>query len=167
MVSPMKNCRHLLLTTVLLFPTSTLAEVIKWTDEHGRVHYGDKVPEKYKKDSTQLKINTAPATPSKPKKPITGREYFAQQEKRRKEEAKQEEEAKRKYYEQYTAESIKARQEQVIKDREASAKKYQQQNAEQDPCITNPQPCLDRQMRKFEKTQKRIREAAREAYLRR
>ncbi len=41
---------------LLLFATSALAEIYKWMDENGNVHFGDNPDNKEK--ATQLKINT-------------------------------------------------------------------------------------------------------------
>lgn len=39
-------CVALILTAV---SPSVLSEIVKWTDDTGKVHFGDRVPEKYRK----------------------------------------------------------------------------------------------------------------------
>ncbi len=34
------------------------AEILKWVDEHGEVHFGDKVPDKYKAQSKSVNVST-------------------------------------------------------------------------------------------------------------
>lgn len=42
------NKKLLLLSSVLICLSSTsFADIMKWVDENGKTHYGDKVPEKY------------------------------------------------------------------------------------------------------------------------
>lgn len=48
-----------LLTPLLLsfFVAFASAEIYKWKDENGKLHYGDKVPNQYKEDSTSINAN--------------------------------------------------------------------------------------------------------------
>lgn len=44
------------------------AEIFKWTDEQGHVHYGNQVPEKYQRNSKPTHLNVAPpSTPAQPR----------------------------------------------------------------------------------------------------
>ncbi|SMF43390.1 protein of unknown function [Alteromonadaceae bacterium Bs31] len=43
--------RILLFAFALCSPLAVGGEIVKWVDEHGKVHFGDRVPEKYKKQS--------------------------------------------------------------------------------------------------------------------
>jgi len=58
----MKNrlFRHLLviLFTLLVVPGTSLAEVYKWTDEKGQVHYSDQKPPGQEVESVEIKINS-------------------------------------------------------------------------------------------------------------
>ncbi len=46
---------------IALLPLASLdavsGNIVKWTDENGKVHFGDEVPEKYKQKSSQIEIN--------------------------------------------------------------------------------------------------------------
>jgi len=49
----------------LLFCTASLtnaADVFRWVDENGKVHYGDTVPEKYRKESKKVDSSSPEAT---------------------------------------------------------------------------------------------------------
>ncbi|TVZ37309.1 uncharacterized protein DUF4124 [Alteromonadaceae bacterium 2753L.S.0a.02] len=46
------------LIVLTAMPTVATAGVVKWTDEHGKVHYGDRVPEKYKEKAEQVEVDT-------------------------------------------------------------------------------------------------------------
>jgi len=55
---------HLLLAVALLFGASSLhAEIYKWTDENGKVHYSDKKPEN-KQKVAEVKVRTGKGTPN-------------------------------------------------------------------------------------------------------
>lgn len=45
------------LFALLVLPINTQAQVVKWTDEHGKVHYGDKAPEQYRESSEPVVLN--------------------------------------------------------------------------------------------------------------
>lgn len=51
----MKNCFCLLL--LCLAPLAWAGELHKWVDEHGKVHYGDKVPERYRDKAQGVKAD--------------------------------------------------------------------------------------------------------------
>jgi hypothetical protein len=52
--------KHLLLLLFFLPVSGTAhAQIVKWTDEHGQIHYGDKVPESYRKDSETVQMDTS------------------------------------------------------------------------------------------------------------
>ena len=45
----------LILLIILLLPASSLhAKIFKWVDENGKTHFGDSVPEKYKKSQKEI-----------------------------------------------------------------------------------------------------------------
>ena len=48
--------RYLLLSFLIFSTFAAEAEVYKWTDEKGKVHFGDKVPEKYKNRSSDVDV---------------------------------------------------------------------------------------------------------------
>ncbi|SME99998.1 protein of unknown function [Alteromonadaceae bacterium Bs31] len=48
-------------TIFLLFASSTLAGVVKWKDENGVVHFGDRVPEKYREKAENVDLRNANA----------------------------------------------------------------------------------------------------------
>ncbi len=54
-----RTATFLLLSLVVVFPMAIQADVVKWTDENGNVHYGDVVPEKYQDNAKT--IDTTPA----------------------------------------------------------------------------------------------------------
>lgn len=48
---------NIALTALLIFtPFAAFADVVKWVDENGRIHFGDKVPDKYQAQSETLDI---------------------------------------------------------------------------------------------------------------
>jgi glutaredoxin len=54
-----KNLNHLLIFLVFLFiSTESAAEIYKWTDDKGKVHFSDKEPRHQKSSEVRLKINT-------------------------------------------------------------------------------------------------------------
>lgn len=50
-----------LLLMLFCFSVSDMAsaQIIKWTDEHGKVHYGDTVPESYRKSSETIEVDNS------------------------------------------------------------------------------------------------------------
>ena len=50
--------KRLLAIVLCVCALGTQAEILKWVDEKGRVHYGDKVPEKYKEKSETVETDT-------------------------------------------------------------------------------------------------------------
>lgn len=53
------NVKHIILGGMLwLLNGSVMAEIVKWTDENGRVHFGDRVPEKYAKQSEKVETSS-------------------------------------------------------------------------------------------------------------
>lgn len=49
--------RYIIGFVLLVLPWASFADVVKWTDENGKVHYGDRVPEKYKDQSEQVSVD--------------------------------------------------------------------------------------------------------------
>ena len=49
---------RLLAIVLCVCAVGSQAEILKWVDEKGRVHYGDKVPEKYKEKSETVETET-------------------------------------------------------------------------------------------------------------
>lgn len=45
-----------MLANILFFSLSCQADIVKWTDKEGRVHYSDNVPEEYANDSKKIDI---------------------------------------------------------------------------------------------------------------
>ena len=43
-----------------LISRTVSAEAMKWVDEKGKVHYGDRVPEKYRKSAEPVELQEAP-----------------------------------------------------------------------------------------------------------
>lgn len=65
----MKNTIILFLC-ISLFPLASMARIYKWTDENGKVHFGDSIPVKYKKDSEKVDVRVnVVSTPKVKKKP--------------------------------------------------------------------------------------------------
>jgi len=52
------NAPHLLLFALLIAPLATSAEIYKWTDAQGRLHYSDNPPREAKAKPVQIKINS-------------------------------------------------------------------------------------------------------------
>ncbi len=50
--------RTILLIAILLSPPLACAEIYKWLDEDGKVHFGDKKPRNQEAESVVLEINT-------------------------------------------------------------------------------------------------------------
>lgn len=50
--------KEVLLLVCLFLSVASSAEIVKWTDENGKVHFGDKVPPEYADQSTQVEIET-------------------------------------------------------------------------------------------------------------
>ncbi len=48
----------LLIASLLFFTNAVHCEIYKWTDEEGKVHFGDKKPRKIKVEKIKLKINS-------------------------------------------------------------------------------------------------------------
>lgn len=89
--------RNLLLTLVLaLISTGVSAEIYRWVDENGKVHYGDKIPAKYAK-TEQQKLNEQGLTVETRSREMTREERaaIAQQAEERKEQRAQEAEQAR------------------------------------------------------------------------
>jgi hypothetical protein len=76
--------RHLILSAIIFFITPVSAEIYKWTDEDGKIHYGDKVTSKYKSKSDPVKleksITLSYKKPQKPKTPKKRKSLLDQRE---------------------------------------------------------------------------------------
>jgi hypothetical protein len=46
--------KYLILLSIVFFTAPVSAEILKWVDADGKVHFGDKVPEKYKTKSNEV-----------------------------------------------------------------------------------------------------------------
>lgn len=44
---------------LMLASQAAFSQIVKWTDEDGRVHYGDRIPEKYRENSEEVHLNTS------------------------------------------------------------------------------------------------------------
>lgn len=54
----MKNALIYVILVGLFFQTNNAhTDIVKWVDEEGKTHYGDKVPEEYKKSSESIDVN--------------------------------------------------------------------------------------------------------------
>lgn len=50
--------KEILFFITFLFSMEAFSEIVKWVDENGKVHFGDKVPPEYADQSTQVEIET-------------------------------------------------------------------------------------------------------------
>ncbi|VUD68899.1 hypothetical protein TDB9533_04258 [Thalassocella blandensis] len=48
----------LLLAFLIVFSVNSNADIVKWTDEDGKVHFGDRVPEKYQEKSETVEVES-------------------------------------------------------------------------------------------------------------
>lgn len=60
---------QLFLVALVAMPVSVNAEIFTWKDENGKTHFGDKVPEKYKDNNSEVEIGAVnSADPEKTRK---------------------------------------------------------------------------------------------------
>lgn len=52
-----EKLQWLLLLSILTISNIGYGEIVKWTDERGKVHYGDRVPDEYKGDSEKIYVS--------------------------------------------------------------------------------------------------------------
>jgi len=53
----------IVLVLTLYVPATTADEIVKWVDENGKVHYGDKVPDQYKEQAQKVETGISIAGP--------------------------------------------------------------------------------------------------------
>lgn len=53
----------IVLALTLSIPATTADEIVKWVDENGKVHYGDKVPDQYKEQAQKVETEISVAGP--------------------------------------------------------------------------------------------------------
>lgn len=52
------KAKYLLLSSLLIcIPAATFADIVKWVDKNGKVHFGDKVPQEYLDQSKSVEID--------------------------------------------------------------------------------------------------------------
>ena len=59
-----------LILSVLIVPTSMSADVTKWVDENGRVHYGERPPEGVNSSKMKGQISSISSLENTPKTPV-------------------------------------------------------------------------------------------------
>ncbi len=59
----MQISRSVLLGLLLLAPAPTVAQVYTWTDDHGRVHFGDRPPVESGAQQVEIKVNSYSGPP--------------------------------------------------------------------------------------------------------
>ncbi len=83
----------------LLYSAAAVAGVVKWVDENGKVHYGDRVPEKYKDQAEQVEMDNMSVVGQEAETKDANRQYtqkLKQQDYREQQQQKRELEKQRK-----------------------------------------------------------------------
>lgn len=155
----MEKFKSLIAAITLFFSMEAFSDVIKWVDDKGKLHYGDKVPEKYKKNSARLQLKTTDTPSHEKKKAYTSKDYFAKQAKEMERAA-----ANRKLAAELEKERLYSHRKSLEKQVKIYEKESKERHDRQGPCVTDPYYCIKKHMDSFEKTQKKIREAKRKIY---
>lgn len=72
--------RAIYLVVFLLVCSAASAEIYRWTDENGKVHFGDRVPEQYRTNTENLEVKAHNVLESDMKRGYVPREQVTQHE---------------------------------------------------------------------------------------
>ena len=63
-----KVMTYVVFVVLVFFSSVAAADIYKWRDEHGHLHFGDRIPDKYKNQDISLHAETSVKTTSSAKK---------------------------------------------------------------------------------------------------